>query len=59
MKRVQAACICQTLHFTLKDDLERNHTLHKIVDETTQEDGSVIVRIIKQYNQSPVGSYLD
>ena len=79
MKRVQAACICQTLHFTLKDDLERsiaarlvreevehykqvlerNHTLHKIVDETTQEDGSVIIRIIKQYSQSPVGDYLN
>ena len=39
-----------------KQALERNHTKHKIVDETTQEDGSVIVRIIKQYNQSPVGS---
>ena len=55
MKLVKAACICQTLHFMLKDDLERsiaarqvreevehykqalerNHTKHKIVDETT------------------------
>ena len=79
MKRVNAACICQTLHFMLKDGLahsiaarqvreevehykqalERNHTKHKILDETTQEDGSVIVRIIKQYNQSPAGNYLD
>lgn len=79
MKRVNAACICQTLHFMLKDGLahsiaarqvreevehykqalERNHTKHKIVDETTQEDDSVIVRIIKQYNQSPAGNYLD
>lgn len=79
MKRVKAACIYQTLHFMLKDDLahsiaarlvreevehykqalERNHTRHKIVDETAQEDDSVIVRIIKQYNQSPVGNYLD
>ena len=24
MKRVQAACICQTLHFLLKDDLDRD-----------------------------------
>ena len=79
MKRVNAACICQTLHFMLKDGLahsiaarqvreevehykqalERNHTKHKIADETTQEDGSVIVRIIKQYNQRPAGNYLD
>ena len=42
-----------------KQALERNHTLHKIVDETTQEDGSVIIRIIKQYSQSPVGDYLN
>lgn len=42
-----------------KQALERNHTKHKIADETTQEDSSVIVRIIKQYNQSPVGNYLD
>ena len=75
MKRIKAACICQTLHFQLKEDLEhsiavrlvreeverykqaleRNRTRHKIVDE----DGSVVIRIIKQYNRSPVGDYLD
>lgn len=79
MKRVKAACICQTLHFQLKEDidhdlavklvkeevahykftLERNHTKHKILEETEQPDGSVIVKIIKQYNQCNVGDYLD
>lgn len=79
MKRIKAACICQTLHFILKEDeeheyavrmvqeevrkykasLEEHHTKHKILEETTQPDGSVIIRIIKQYNQSPVGNYLD
>ena len=79
MKRVKAACICQTLHFLLKDDLEfddaeqlvraevenykaslyRNKTKYKIVSEETQQDGSVIIKIIKQYNASPVGDYLD
>ena len=78
MKRVKAACICQTLHFMLKEDvghdyavklaeeeiahykktLERNQTQYKIVEEATQPDGSVILKIIKQYNQSPVGDYL-
>ena len=78
MKRIKAACICQTLHFQLKEDLEhsiavrlvreevehykqaleRNRTRHKIVDEAEQEDGSVVIRIIKQYNRSPVGDYL-
>lgn len=79
MKRIKAACICQTLHFALKEDadhdyavrmakeevkhykqtLDRNHTKYKIIDETTEEDGSIMLRIIKQYNQSPVGNYLD
>ena len=79
MKRVKAACICQTLHFMLKDDLghdyavqlvkaevkkykdslDRNRTKYKIVSEETQPDGSVMIKIIKQYNTNPVGDYLD
>ena len=79
MKRVKAACICQTLHFMLKDDLghdyavqlvkaevkkykdslDRNRTKYKIVSEETQPDGSVMIKIIKQYNTSPVGDYPD
>ena len=79
MKRIKAACICQTLHFMLKDDighewavkqveqevdqymktLEQNRTQYKIVDRTFQPDGSIILKIIKQYNRSPVGDYLD
>ncbi len=79
MKRVKAACIRQTLHFMLKEDvghdyavslvrqeveqykrgLERNQTRYKIVEETEQPDGSVMMKIVKQYNSSPVGNYLD
>ena len=79
MKRVKAACICQTLHFMLKDDLGhdyavklvkeevakykaslyKNRTKYKLVSEETQPDGSVMIKIIKQYNTSPVGDYLD
>ena len=79
MKRIQAACICQTLHFQLKENvdhanavrgvqedvsnykhqMERSHTKYKILEETEQPDGSVVIRIIKQYNNSPVGSYMD
>ena len=79
MKRVKAACICQTLHFMLKEDipadyakelvvkeyeqykltLDRNRTKYKIVEEAKQEDGSIIVKVIKQYNTSPVGEYLN
>ncbi len=79
MKRIQSACICQTLHFQLKEDLgrdyaaklvkeevehykaglEKNRTLYKILEEIPQSDGSIIVKVIKQYNNSPVGDYLD
>ena len=79
MKRVKAACICQTLHFMQKEDvshdlavrlveqeieqykkkLERNRTQYKIVEQTVQPDGSVMMKVIKQYNTAPVGSYLD
>lgn len=79
MKRVKAACICQTLHFMLKEDLghdyavkmvqeevaqykrtlERNRTQYKIIDESEQPDGSIMLKVIKQYNNSPVGDYLN
>lgn len=79
MKRIKAACIQQTLHFLLKEDidhslavsmvkeevrrykqqLERTRVQHKILSEDTLEDGSICIEIIKQYNNSPVGSYLD
>jgi len=79
MKRVKAACIMQTLHFQLKEEvghdyavnlvkedverykkqLERARTKHKILSETEQQDGSIIIEIKKQYNSSPLGSYLD
>lgn len=41
-----------------KNTLERKGIQHKIVEESVQPDGSVILRIIKQYNKSPVGDYL-
>ncbi len=79
MKRIKSACICQTIHFMLKDGisnaetkaqvemeverykngLDKSNTKYKILSETIQEDGSVIIEIKKQYNQSPVGAYLE
>ena len=79
MKRVKAACITQTLHFLLKEDvghdyaiklvneevkkykdsLEKGRVQYKILSETIQEDGSIMIEIKKQYNTSPVGNYLD
>lgn len=79
MKRVKSACLMQTLHFQLKDDiphdeaiiavqeevkhyktrLDLHRTAYKIDEEIVQPDGSIILRIRKQYNASPVGEYLD
>ena len=79
MKRIQSACICQTLHFSLKEPLsyeetlkqtryevqhyqstlDRSHVQYRILEKNIQPDGSIIVKVIKQYNQSPVGSYLE
>jgi len=42
-----------------KKTLERNRTQYKILEQQPQSDGSVIIKIIKQYNTSPVGDYLD
>lgn len=78
MKRIDAACICQTLHFFQKDEiskerneklsreeiekykqsLEKSNTEYKILEEKKQTDGSIIIKVIKQYNNSPVGEYL-
>lgn len=41
-----------------KDGLDKNNTQYKILSETEQEDGSVVIEIKKQYNTSPVGDYL-
>lgn len=42
-----------------KEQLDKNRTKYKILSEKTQEDGSVIIEIKKQYNTSPIGNYLD
>lgn len=79
MKRVKAACLEQTLHFMLKEDLghalavsevkkelahykeqlERSHTKYQILSEEQQPDGSLLVRIKKQYNNHDCGAYMD
>lgn len=79
MKRVKYACLEQTLHFMLKEDLgkaeameyvrrevevykrklEQGRTRYRIVEEGEQPDGSVIIKIKKQYNQHDCGDYLN
>lgn len=79
MKRVKAACLLQTLHFQLKEDLdhalavkavqdevahykaqlERNRTAYQVDEEIVQPDGSIVIRIRKQYNAVNTGDYLN
>ena len=79
MKRIVSACLLQTIHFKLKDDLEREaaerqvlaevayfkehlkrtRTRYVLEEEQPQQDGSVLLRIRKQYNQYSVGNYLE
>ena len=79
MKRIQSACLEQTLHFQLKEgldhdlavsevqaeyekykrQLERAKVRYKIIEETVQDDGSILLKIKKQYNGYEVGEYLN
>lgn len=78
MKRIKSACLLQTIHFQLKDDLghdaavrtvrqeyehykaqlQRNRTKYQIDEEAAQADGSIIVKIRKQYNYHDCGEYI-
>ncbi|MBQ8598920.1 MAG: hypothetical protein IJ411_02240 [Oscillospiraceae bacterium] len=79
MKRIKFACLEQTIHFMLKEEvpkqiairgvdeeyasykaqMERNRTQYKIVEETRLEDGSLLIKIKKQYNNYDCGEYMD
>lgn len=79
MKRIQSACLEQTIHFTCTDSvspdlaegavrheveqykagLDRRNVKYKIIDESVQADGSMIVKLKRQYNFYHCGSYLD
>ena len=75
MKRIKFACLEQTIHFYVQDptairtakdefemykkNLERNKTTYKILSEELQSDGSLIVKLKKQYNSYDCGTYLE
>jgi len=78
MKRIQEACLLETVRFFQKIDvqegaqpqdirrevehyklsLERKHVPFCVEEEITQEDGSIILKIRRQYNSYPVGEYI-
>lgn len=79
MKRVLAACLEQTIHFQLRENLGHSDAVkavqedyehykkqldvkrikYRILEEKTLEDGSIVIKIKKQYNNHDCGSYLD
>lgn len=79
MKRVQSACLMQTILFGLKEDLpksmaakqvqnevqaykmqlKRKNIPYQIVQEVLREDGSVLMKIKKQYNAYDYKEYWD
>jgi hypothetical protein len=78
-KNIQSACLNQTIHFKLneevgrslavrkvkeeyelyKQQLGRSRLRYKIINEETQNDGSIVVKVKKQINTYDVGDYLD
>jgi len=42
-----------------KAQMDRHKTQYKIMEETEQPDGSLVIKIKKQNNTQPVGNYLD
>ena len=64
MKRIKAACLFQTIHFTLKDDVPHDAAVRGVHDElahfkSEQPDGSIIVRLKKQYNSYSCDEYMN
>ncbi len=41
-----------------KEQLDKSRTKYVILSENINDDGSIIIEIKKQYNNSPVGDYL-
>ena len=78
MRRIQSACLQQTIHFPLKDQmaqpaaarlareeyesfqrqLKENRVQYRITHEEVLPDGSILIRILRQYNQYSCGDYL-
>lgn len=42
-----------------KKRMDREKTKYKVISEEIQEDGSVLMEIIREYNNKSVGNYLD
>lgn len=66
MKRILSACVEQTQKFETEHDyqtyirgLNRKSVMYKVVDKKTEDDGMISIKIIRAYNNYPVGNYLN
>lgn len=66
MKRIISACLEQTVRFETAEEfsaftsaMNRKETKYKILENASQSDGSVIVKLKKQYNHYDTGSYME
>jgi hypothetical protein len=44
MKRIKAACLCQTLHFMIKEDIEQDYAVKMVKDEVDRYKARLIIR---------------
>lgn len=71
MKRILSACLEQTIRFdTSKDSnpqedlkkflsmLDKKRTRYEVMDSQTEKDGSIVVKIKKQYNEYSTEGYM-
>ena len=72
MKRITSACLEQTIRFfdatgnirpedeleQYKKKMDRRNTRYEILETNKQEDGSIIIKIKKQYNTYGTEGYL-
>lgn len=72
MKRITSACLEQTIRFDTYNDanpkedlkkflelLDRKRTKYQVVDQTEEADGTVILKLKKQYNAYKTDGYID
>lgn len=72
MKRITSACLEQTIRFDTYNDanprddvkkflelLERKRTKYQVVEQKEEADGTVILKLKKQYNAYKTDGYID
>ena len=79
MKRIKAACLYQTVHFMLKEEMpkdmaiqvsraeyasylahmDRSRVQYRVLEEIQQPDGSLVIKLKKQYNSYDCKPYMN